>query len=273
MTDEVTSDGGASPLPRWGKTGRPPKAAAGTYTPLADIPKEPGPGRGGQVPTANRGGKNQPIIAPDARAAARAIYEATPGATCALVFDQLGGRVPESTLRRWKSEDGWKSVARTVSDLPARAAALANTFKVRMSELGKPLSDEVAAQEVSRDVSVQHAVDIRAGILDRHRKEWSAPRKLAYDAIQLSNKGDQTGAFERAKLAKITAETLQIVQVGECRAFGLNEAARGADGGTVVVIDRQSGAATEVQTGGPDVVAAAHAGADSMPPTAEGEVF
>ena len=34
----------------------------------------------------------------------------------------------------------------------------------------------------------------------------------------------------------------------------------------VVVIDRQNGATTEVQTGGPDVVAAAHAGADSMAP-------
>ena len=142
-----------------------------------------------------------------------------------------------------------------------------------MSELGKPLSDEVAVQEASRDVSVQHAVDIRAGVLDRHRKEWSAPRKLAYDAIQLSNQGKQTDAFERAKLAKITAETLQIVQVGECRAFGLNEAARGADGGTVVVIDRQGGTTTEVQTGGPDVVAAAHAGADGMAPAADGGEF
>lgn len=233
--------------------------------PAEPKPRGPGRGYGGGRVGANRGGVYQPIKAPDARAAARAIYEATPGATCSLVHQQLGGKVPESTIRRWKAEDGWKSVARTVTDLPARAAALANSFKVKMSELGKPLSDEVAAQEASRDVAVQHAVDIRAGVLDRHRKEWSAPRKLAYDAIQLSNKGDQTGAFERAKLAKITAETLQIVQVGECRAFGLNEAARGADGGTVVVIDRQGGT-TEVQTGGPDVVAAAHAGADGMAP-------
>lgn len=224
------------------------------------------PGRGGQMPTANRGGKNQPIKAPDARAAARAIYEATPGATCGLVFQELGGKVPESTLRRWKAEDGWKSVARTVTDLPARAAALANSFKVRMSELGKPLSDEVAAKEAAQEVSTQHAVEIRAAVLDRHRREWSAPRKIIYDAIQKSAKGDVVGGFEMAKLGKITAETLQIVQVGECRAFGLNEAARGADGGTVVVIDRQSGATTELQTGGPDVVAAAHAGADGMAP-------
>ena len=72
---------------------------------------------------------------------------------------------------------------------------------------------------------------------------WSAPRKLAYEAISKANT-DPAGAFERAKLAKITAETLQIVQVGECRAFGLNHDARGSDGGTVVVIEREQ--ATDV---------------------------
>lgn len=190
--------------------------------------------------TANRGGMYQPIRDPSARAAARAIYEATPGATCELVGQELGGKVPVSTIRRWKAEDGWKSAAKTVPDLAGRAGQLANTFRIKMSELGKPLSDEVAAAEVAREVAVDHAVSVRAAVLDRHRKEWSAPRKLAYDAIALSNKGDQSGAFERAKLAKITAETLQIVQVGECRAFGLNHDARGADGGTVVVVEREA---------------------------------
>lgn len=189
--------------------------------------------------TANRGGMYQPIKDNSARAAARAIYEATPGCTVAMVFQELGGKVPDGTLRRWKSEDGWKSAARTIPDLAGRAGQLANSFKVRMSELGKPLSDDVAAAEVAREVSTQHAVDIRAAVLDRHRKEWAAPRKLAYDAIQKADK-DPAAAFERAKLAKITAETLQIVQVGECRAFGLNHDARGADGGTVVVIEREA---------------------------------
>ncbi len=113
-----------------------------------------------------------------------------------------------------------------------------------MSELGKPLSDEVAAAEVAREVSVQHGVEVRAAVLDRHRKEWAAPRKLAYEAIQKAT-SDPAGAYERAKLAKLTAETLQIVQVGECRAFGLNEAARGADGGTVVVVQREDATPAE----------------------------
>ena len=239
----------------------PPAKKAGGYRLRADG----APRVNASKATSNRGGMYQPLQAPDARAAARSFYESVPGATCSMVFKELGEKVPESTIRRWKAEGGWRSVARTVSDLPARAAALANTFKTRMSELGKPLSDEVASMEVAREVSVQHAVDIRAGVLDRHRKEWSAPRKLAYDAIQLSNKGKQTEAYERAKLAKITAETLQLVQVGECRAFGLTAESRSQDGGTVVVIER-GGASTEVHTGGPDVSAAAHAGADSLLP-------
>lgn len=187
--------------------------------------------------TANRAGMHQPIRDNPAMAAARAMFEGTPGATCQSVADESG--IPVGTVRRWKAQYGWKSAARTIPDLAGRAGQLANTFKVKMTELGKPLSDDAAAAEVAREVSTQHAVEVRAAVLDRHRKEWSAPRKLAYEAIQQAGRGDVAGGFEKAKLAKITAETLQIVQVGECRAFGLNHDARGSDGGTVVVIERE----------------------------------
>lgn len=178
----------------------------------------------------NRAGMFQPLRAPEAKAAARALYEATPGATCQTVADET--KLPVGTIRRWKSEGEWKSAARTLPDLPGRAGALANTFKVRMSELGKPMSDEVAASEASKELSQEYAVDIRAAVLDRHRKEWAAPRKIAYEAM---TKGD----FDRAKLAKISAETLSLIQTGECRAYGLDHGARGADGNrTMVVIER-----------------------------------
>ena len=185
-----------------------------------------------------RGGMFTPIVDPAGRAAARAIYEATPGMTLAALSKELG--VTVKVLAEWKGADDWKACARSIPNLSGRAGQLANQFKVSMSELGKPLSDEVAAAEVSKELAVQHAVDIRAAVLDRHRKEWSAPRKLAYDAISLSSKGDIAGGFERAKMAKITAETLQIIQVGECRAFGLNHDSRGQDGGTVVLIERET---------------------------------
>lgn len=217
--------------------------------------------------TSNRGGMHQPLRAPDAKAAARAMYEATPGATCALVAQESG--IPEGTIRRWKAAGGWKSAARTIPNLAGRAGELANSFKLKMQDLGKPLSDEVAANEAAKELSTQHAVDIRAAVLDRHRKEWSAPRKLAYDAIAKANT-NPAEAFERAKLAKITAETLQIVQVGECRAFGLDQTARGADGGTVVVVERTSAAQAQ-----PDPVGTmtAEPGEVPMPGGDDGDEF
>jgi transposase-like protein len=205
-----------------------------------------------------RGGEGQPVIAPAAQAAARALYEGNPGATVYSVAEETG--INPSTIKRWKVADTaagrpWLPCARTITDLPGRAAELANTFKTRMADLGKPMSDEVAAAEVAKEISVTHAVDVRANVLDRHRKEWNPVRALAYDCIKLATgpKADVAKAYEKAKLAKIMGETLQIIQVGECRAFGLDHTARGADGGTVVVIEREvpGAAPTTAQMGPP----------------------
>jgi hypothetical protein len=164
------------------------------------------------------------------KAAARALFEGQPGATCETVAAEVG--VPVGTVRRWKAEGGWRPAVKKLPELSARAGALADSFKVKMSELGKPMDDEVAAAEVAREVATDFAVDVRAQVLDRHRKEWAAPRKIAYDAIA---KGD----FERAKLAKISAETLTLIQMGECRAYGIKPEDKG-DSRTVVVVDRES---------------------------------
>lgn len=174
------------------------------------------------------------------RASARALFEGQPGATIDTVAAAVG--VDPKLVRSWKSEGKWVVATRAAAGLSARAGELANKFKVRMSELGKPLSDEVAAAEASREVAQEFAADVRAEVLDRHRKEWAAPRKVAYEALQQAGKGDIAGGFERAKLAKITAETLTLVQVGECRAYGINHDARAGDGQTVVVVERGAAA-------------------------------
>jgi len=174
------------------------------------------------------------------RASARALFEGQPGATVDTVAAAVG--VDPKLVRSWKSEGKWVVATRAAAGLSARAGELANKFKVRMSELGKPLSDEVAASEASREVAQEFAADVRAEVLDRHRKEWAAPRKVAYEALQQAGKGDIAGGFERAKLAKITAETLTLVQVGECRAYGINHDARAGDGQTVVVVERGAAA-------------------------------
>jgi hypothetical protein len=160
---------------------------------------------------------------------ARKQYEGKPYTTDESVAAEVG--VPPYWVRRWRREGRWAKAGRAVPGLIGMAVAAADNVKVRMSELGKPLDDEVAAQEAAREAATEFAVDVRANVLERHRKEWAAPRKIAYEAVQ-------RGDFERAKLAKITAETLTLIQGGECRAYGINHEARAADGQTVVVVER-----------------------------------
>ena len=202
-----------------------------------------------------RGGVHQPLRDPPAAAAARAIYEGLPGATCGAVAAKMG--IPAGIVRRWKSEASgagapWKSSARTVGNLTGLAGELANSFKTKMSELGKPMDDAVAAREAEKEVATTFAVDLRAQVLDRHRKEWNPVRALAYDCIKKGSEGKVAEAYEKGKLAKIMSETLQIIQNGECRAFGLDNAARGADERrTLVTIEREDSEPVEEQHNAP----------------------
>jgi hypothetical protein len=174
---------------------------------------------------------------PEKMAAARVLYEGKPYTTEASVAEEVG--VLGYWVRRWRREQRWlKVTVRTVPGLSAMAVIAADNMKTKMSEIGKPLDAEVAAAESAKEASTEFAVDLRANVIDRHRKEWSAPRKIAYEAIQ-------RGDFERAKLAKISAETLTLIQSGECRAYGITHDARGADGQTVVVLDRTPKAESE----------------------------
>jgi hypothetical protein len=64
-------------------------------------------------------------------------------------------------------------------------------------------------------MSKHAAIEARATVLDRHRRELNLPRQRIYAAL---NEGD----FNKAKLAKISAETLSIVQAAERKAWGLD---------------------------------------------------
>lgn len=206
------------------------KSTRGGFRQTLDAQGQPVPrARGGAPTPGSRPGKYQ-IPDNDLKAAARAIYEGVPGATCVSAAREVGA--PEGTVRRWKAEGKWKPAKRAIQNLSARAGELANTFQKKMNELGKPLSDEVAANEAAKEMAEGFAIDVRAQLLDRHRNEWAAPRKIIYEAAKNND-------LDKAKLGKIVAETLMLVQTGECRAYGLDQAARGADAArTVVVIDR-----------------------------------
>lgn len=93
-------------------------------------------------------------------------------------------------------------------------------------------SDTVPSTPEERSTARRDAsVEIVATVLDRHRREWSAARALSIEAIRDRN-------FDKAKLAKITAETIGIIQAGERKAYGIEDSDKTPVRPTVVVVER-----------------------------------
>ena len=65
--------------------------------------------------------------------------------------------------------------------------------------------------------ALDNAAQAKAEVIQRHREEWNEHKRHITAALA-------EGDFEKAKLAKITAETLKIRQEGERKAWGLPEA-------------------------------------------------
>lgn len=163
--------------------------------------------------------------------AARILYESTPGATFVKVAEQVG--VSWRSLEdRSKKDGGWtKRNLLPPNGMSDAAQAVADRYTGRIAGYG---GDDITAdqkQAVVAELAVDVAVDIRAQLLDRHRKEWGAIRQLVYRNLKGGQFNDQ------CKLAKISAETLQIIQSNERKAYGLDKG-DGGDTAVTVVIDR-----------------------------------
>lgn len=68
----------------------------------------------------------------------------------------------------------------------------------------------------------EEAEDRRAEVLARHRNEWRQVATLRQEALR-DRQANPGQSFERAKLAKITAEMTSIQQAGERKAWGLDD--------------------------------------------------
>lgn len=64
--------------------------------------------------------------------------------------------------------------------------------------------------------ALNRAADAVAAVMRRHKAEWERHQALIDEALE-------AGDFDKAKLAKITAETLKIRQEGERRAWGISD--------------------------------------------------
>lgn len=186
-------------------------------------------------------------------AAARALWEADP----TMTYEALGERIGQtrSTVYKYAKRNGWEKLTNS-ADLAKKASAAADRVAVSAREVAaedgngnidgnaetsggneppakKPptAAERKAAVQPSSEEVQQAAVAMRAEIIERHRKEWSVSRGLVGEAVKQRD-------FERAKLAKITSETIKIIQEGERKAWGL-DAADPADK-PVVIIERSS---------------------------------
>jgi hypothetical protein len=61
------------------------------------------------------------------------------------------------------------------------------------------------------------AADAKAAVIQRHKEEWDRHQEIIDEALA-------AGDFDRAKLAKITAETIKIRQECERKCWGITEA-------------------------------------------------
>jgi len=182
--------------------------------------KDPAPAGTTRNPRTSKGGRPEALTLRQ-KIAARAMWEADPTMSKEAVAKHFG--VSKGVIDRISAEDGWKKLEQGMTPEAAELADRASTQIILAGEEPTPEELEQASHKVTRD----HGEEMRAQLLARHRKEWQIPRVLSAEAVKDRN-------FEKAKLAKITAETLKILQDGERKAWGLDN----GEASTTVVIER-----------------------------------
>lgn len=175
----------------------------------------------------------------DLWAKGRMLWEADPTMTFADAAKVIG--VSRQIVARRGKEEGWTKLS-DQDELNRRAydkadkAALTPTAAAAAAAVGGEGVDApspVAMPTDHESIVAETATDLRANVITRHRKEWGVVRSMAYRAIQAQS-------FEQAKLAKISAEAVKIIQDGERKAWGLDaKENEGNTGAVKVVIERR----------------------------------
>lgn len=153
------------------------------------------------------------------------MYESDPTVSKAQVATHFG--VSKGAIDRYSLEDGWKKAENTDA-MTAEAHRIADRVSAVITPLElDPVPAPAAIAEAQRVVTRDEGAERRAKVIERHRDEWRIVRGLSAEAVQGRD-------FEKAKLAKITGETLKLLQDGERKAWGLDV----GENAPPVVIDR-----------------------------------
>lgn len=178
---------------------------------------------------------------------ARARWEAEPQMTFSDVAVLLG--ISKQAVAKHAQRFGWRQRL-DMPTLIAKAHAKADEEIVRSMErdadashaetprvvapgpvfagLSRPVLPADAPPKQAHQITSAAAIDARAELLTRHRREWGAVRNLAYDAIKSKD-------LDKARTAKTAAEAVKTIQDSERKAWGLDS---GDDGPVKVTVIR-----------------------------------
>ena len=162
-------------------------------------------------------------------AMARARYETDPKETQAALARELG--VSRQALNQVAREEGWVKALDGGGLAQAANVAADRTIPEEVKDLlgpipphptrpprPEPAPDKLMPPATMPDMTPEAtalAVNARADVLGRHRREWGVVRGLLQEAV---SKRDG----ERVKLALRSAQTLRLAQEGERKAWGLD---------------------------------------------------
>lgn len=167
------------------------------------------------------GGKTQIHVSVDEWKVLRAAWEADRSLSFGDIANMTDGRITRQAVTKRAKKEVWTRVDPNAPEVvKAIAKVVADKAAANPIDSGEP---EVLPPEGQPDppgvpspLAEAVAIEARAAVVDRHRREWGAVRNRLYQGLQ-QNK------FDRLKEAKISAETMSIMQAGERKAWGLDK--------------------------------------------------
>lgn len=139
-------------------------------------------------------------------------WEADITVTFKSISEELGGKPSKQAIGQRAKRESWTRVDVSSPDDQEAIEAAADKESAKR-EQPKP-ADQPSPGEALTPAKAD-AIEMRGKVLDRHRREINLPRQKLFEAVTAND-------FNKAKLAKISAETLSIIQSAERKAWGLD---------------------------------------------------
>ncbi len=167
---------------------------------------------------------------------ARIVFEETHGITLTELAELTG--IPRRMLvSQRKAEDWRKNIKEGQSEAAAAAVERFKEWNSAVAKLEQAQAAAVDSDETGKPLVTPLLENALHELIERHKREWAVMRQITYEAVQERTR-NPVKANERARLGKLLSETLDIIQKGERRAWGLENGDDPTKKPSVVVIER-----------------------------------